>query len=458
MNELRYFLRGIVRSLRRYLRSSHGRRETITALLSFLIGVLGYFLTKRWAPPPVRDAISTLITAMLALLGVWWGVQFGRRAWKIYQQRREQRVLYSDGLYLSYEAKLEPLSQELRDLTLRALHEAEQFLQTPLELTPRFVEILTEESQRTLHANRSISGRANTTWGVVYAVYHGDMEDIYRTLLHEWTHLITLSWCEDAPSFFMEGIAIAAEYHDDSLPAHTNALYYLYYYPNRSILSLFSDQEFHQKEWQYAHYAWAGSFTLYWIERYGLPRFRKFYRRLADQSIDEAFHAEYGLSLGQAELQWREYLHKELPETSRFNTLKRALGNSLRWAIYELSYLTILTLAERTRCEYPDYWMGYYGLGVCAFWRGDLESALQWFEQANTAPMQDETDFRGRAWCECGFVCDLLGKREQAVQCYQRALEYPDYEDSVHAYHARARQHLATPYTYAERYKFLKGE
>jgi hypothetical protein len=46
--------------------------------------------------------------------------------------------------------------------------------------------------------------------------------------------------------------------------------------------------------------------------------------------------------------------------------------------------------------------------------------------------------------------------REQAVECYQTALQYPDCEDARYAYHARANRYLATPYDYAERYRFLK--
>ncbi|MCS6919583.1 MAG: tetratricopeptide repeat protein [Fimbriimonadales bacterium] len=458
MKELRYILRGVARTLNRRLSEPLDRRTTVAGALGFLVGVFGYLLTKSWLPPTARNALWLLAAAALATWGVWWGVRSGKRVWTLYQWASKRRLIETEQFWLNYDAELEPLSHELLSAAQRALNAAERFLQTPLDPAMRIVYIYTSEDVRFVYPQRDFGGQADTTWDSIIAVYHGDMETTYRTLLHEWAHLIAARWYEHAPTLFMEGVAVATQHHDNPLQAHTDALYYLHYYPNRSILSIMQHQAFYQEDWQYAHYAWAGSFTLYWIEQGGLPRFRRFYHRLVEQSVEEAFQAEYELSLGQAELLWREYLHTELPEPSRLDALRRALHDTLRWAVYELNDTAIEALANRVRCERPDYWMGYYGQGICKFWQGDLEGALECFEQANAAPVQDETDFRGRAWCECGFIYDLLGRREQAVQCYQRALEYPDYEDPAHAYHARARQHLETPYTYEARYRFLKGD
>lgn len=457
MKELRYILRSVARTLKRHLNAPQGRRKAIVGLLGFLVGALGYLLKKRWLPSSVQNVLWLLAAAALAIWSVWWGVRFGTIAWAVYRWASKRRYVETEQFFLSYGVDLEPLSLELLGAAQRALSAAERFLQTPLEPATRAVFIYTTEDMRFHSPERDWSGLANTNWDFITAVYQGDMETTYRTLLHEWAHLITARWYEHAPTLFREGIAVATQHHDDSLQAHTDALYYLYYFPNRSILSIMQHQAFYQEDWQYAHYAWAGSFTLYWMEQGGLARYRRFYHRLAEQSVEEAFQAEYELSLGQAELLWREYLHTELPEANRFDALRRALHDTLRWSVSELNPVVIETLAERVRGEYPDYWMGYYGLGLCRFWQGDLEGAREWFERANAAPLQDETDFRGRAWCECGFVCDLLGKRERAVECYLRALEHPDYEAPVHAYHARARQHLETPYTYETRYRFLSS-
>jgi hypothetical protein len=39
------------------------------------------------------------------------------------------------------------------------------------------------------------------------------------------------------------------------------------------------------------------------------------------------------MSLGQAEMLWREYLHTQLPESVRAETLQEVLEHRLRWAI-----------------------------------------------------------------------------------------------------------------------------
>jgi tetratricopeptide (TPR) repeat protein len=214
---------------------------------------------------------------------------------------------------------------------------------------------------------------------------------------------------------------------------------------------------FYDQEWQRAHYAWAGSFTLYLIEQFGLARFREFYTQLRRGEEDCAFQQVFGMSLGQAEMLWREYLHTQLPESVRTETLQEVLEHRLRWAIMDGEGIVVVqALSEQMVQMRPDFWLGYYGRAYCAFWAGDLQSARQAFEQANAAPVQSDDALRGRAWFECGLLYDLLQMRERAVACYQTALQYPDCEDARAAYHARANRYLATPYDYAERYRFLK--
>ena len=214
---------------------------------------------------------------------------------------------------------------------------------------------------------------------------------------------------------------------------------------------------FYDQEWQSAHYAWAGSFTLYLIEQFGLACFREFYTHLRQGEEDHAFQQIFGMSLGQAEMLWREYLHTQLPESVRAETLQEVQEHRLRWAIVDGEGIVVVqALAEQMVQAHPDHWLGYYGRAYCAFWAGDLQSARQAFEQANAAPIQSDDDLRGRAWFECGLLCDLLQLRERALECYQTALQYPDCEDARAAYHARANRYLATPYDYAERYQFLR--
>lgn len=461
MEEIHNLLRIVARALRKRWRQPTSKRQTITLTLAFLGGVLLWLLSRRWLPPAVRHALWLSGLALLSVGAAWFGIRQGKRLWEVYRWAKQLRHHEESDLILSYDAELEPLREEFLHKARRALRAAEQFLQTPLEERRRRVVILREASMahlnRVLGNRSSYGGWANTIADSVYIVYYGDGEWAYRTFLHEWAHLITARWNEDAPALVKEGASVATQYHDEPLRAHANALYYLNYFHKCSLLYFVDSERFYDPNWKHATYAWAGSFTLYLLEQFGLPRFRRFYHRLAEQSLDEAFQAEFEMSLGQAELLWRDYLHTELPEATRRDALRRALNDTLYWATRNESTLTVQLLSERMLDEQPDCWIGYYGMGVCAFWRGDLEAAQEWFEQANRAPEQEATAIRGRAWFECGIVNDLKGQRERATECYQRALEYPDDDDPAHAYHARARQYLETPYTYEERFRFLSG-
>ncbi len=461
MEEVRYLLSIVARMLRKQWRQPASRRRAITLALAFLWGVLLWLLSRRWLPPALRDTLWLLALALLSVWAAWFGIRHGKRFWEVYRWAKQLRHHEESDLVLSYDAELEPLREEFLQKARLALREAEQFLQTPLEDRQRAVVILQDSSMERLNRlwdNRfSYGGWAHTLAESVFVVYYGDIEQAYRTLLHEWTHLITARWNEDAPALFKEGAAVATQYHDEPLQAHARALYYLNYFHKCSLLYFVDSERFYDPDWKHATYAWAGSFTLYLLERFGLPRFRRFFHRLATQSPDEAFQAEFEMSLGQAELLWRDYLHSELPEETRRDALRRALNDTLFWATRNESTLAVQLLSERMLEEQPDCWMGYYGLGVCAFWRGDLEGVQEWFEQANRAPEQEETAFRGRAWFECGIVNDLQGRRERAKECYQRALEYPDEDEPAYAYHARARRYLETPYTCEERFRFLSG-
>lgn len=459
MDEIRYLLRGLVRRLRWHCRQASSRRRAITSFLSFAVGVVLWLGLRRWLPPPMREGLRYLGLGLLALLKVWLGVRYGGQLFQLYQWARGLQPHTCDDLLLTYDAALEPQRDALCQLARRSLREAEQFLQTPLEDSPKRVFVLTEASlaqvNRILPRRFPRRGWADIHWESIHVVHYGDLETTYRTMRHEWAHVITGRWNENAPALFREGIAVATQHHDNPLRAHAEALYYLHYFPNCSLISLLPWDRFYNTEMLDANYAWAGSFVLYLIEQFGLSRFRRFYYRVADQSVEDAFCAEFEMSFGQAELLWRDYLHTELPEETRCAALRRALRDSVRWAVAELSPVVIETLGEQLRRLRPEDWLGYYARSFCAFWQGDLSAALEAFEQANAAAEQEETDLRGRAWFECGLVCDLLGQRARAIECYQTALRYPDFDAPQHAYHARARQYIETPYTYAERVRFL---
>jgi tetratricopeptide (TPR) repeat protein len=460
MDDLRYLLRaarGVGRVIRRRVQQAWQAREIQKFVPLFMGGFLFAFFSRWLLPQPVREFLSQILIVLLgAIVGFYAGV-FTARVYREYREvRRNMRFREGERFVLAYEAVFEPQREMLYQQALSALETAESFLQTSVEGRNRYVIVATERFFEARNRLQGYTGWADHYTETVSVVHNGDESRYYQILLHEWAHIITARWNEDAPALFLEGIAEATEYHAEPLTAHANALYFLHYLPSYSLLRLLDETHFRYREWERAHYAWAGSFTLYLIEQFGLARFREFYTQCRQGEEDRAFQQVFGMSLGQAEMLWREYLHTQLPESARAETLQEVLEHRIRWAIADSEGIVVVqALSEQMVQMRPDFWLGYYGRAHCAFWVADLHGALHAFEQANAAPVQSDDALRGRAWFECGLLCDLLQRRERAIKCYQTALQYPDHEDARAAYHARATRYLATPYDYTERYRFL---
>jgi len=461
MDDLRYLLRaarGVGRVIRRRVQQAWRAREIQKFVPLFMGGFLFAFFSRWLLPQPVREFLSQILIVLLGAIVGFYAVRFTAKVRCVYcEVRRSIRFRKGEQFVLAYEAVFEPQSEMLYQQAASALEAAESFLQTPVEGVNRYlVVVATEQFFEARNRPRGYAGWADYDMEAVSVVHNGDESRYYQILLHEWTHIVTARWNEDAPALFLEGVARATEHHASPTAAHADALYFLHYFPNSPLLLLLDGTRFYDQEWQSAHYAWAGSFTLYLIEQFGLARFREFYEQLRKGEEDRAFQQVFGVSMGQAELLWREYLHTQLPESARADTLQEVLEHRIRWAIADGEGIVVVqALSEQMVQMRPDFWLGYYGRAYCAFWTGDLHGALHAFEQANAAPMQSDDDLRGRAWFECGLLCDLLQMRERAIKCYQTALQYPDYEDARAAYHARATRYLAIPYDYAERYRFL---
>jgi tetratricopeptide (TPR) repeat protein len=461
MDDLRYLLRvlrRVGRVIRRRVQQAWQARRALKFLLLVVVGVLFWAAVRRYISSELVDAAFWVA---VAVLGIWAGVRVGSVVKRVYLYQRRLRSRDSERFFaFSYEATLEPHSEQLHQLALQTLREAETYLQTTLPSRLGLVDIVTEPLARIWRdKSTGYTGWARQETESITIVYREDMDALRRTFLHEWAHIVTACWNEDVPALFLEGIAEATEYHGSPTTVHSYALYFLHYFPTYSLLFLLDEARFRDQELERAHYAWAGSFTLYLIEQFGLVRFREFYTQLRRSEEDCAFQQVFGMSLGQAEMLWREYLHTQLPESARTETLQEVLEHRLRWAIMDGEGVAIVqALSEQMVQMRPDLWLGYYGRAYCAFWTGDLQGARQAFEQANAAPVQSDDALRGRAWFECGLLCDLLQMRERAVACYQTALQYPDCEDARAAHHAHANRYLATPYDYAERYRFLRLE
>lgn len=316
MDDLRYLLRGLARTMRRHLRHARYSRFVRGMTLGVVAGLLMSLTWRHWLPPQIRQALRLLATGLFALWGVWLGARVGRAVMLALRFHRKMHTRRCDGLTLFYEATLESHGDALYQLALRTRQEAEAFLQTRLERQTRFVIIAHRETLSELRGDAlDVGGWADTDWDDVYVVFY-DLEHVYPSLLHEWTHLITTRWNEYAPPLFLEGIAVATEHHNKPQEAHAKALHHLRNSPNCSLAHLLDPQTFYDQNKRYAHYAWAGSFVLYLIEQFGLAQFRHFYERLGQGEIDILFQEVFGISLAQAERLWQEYLNTRMSESA----------------------------------------------------------------------------------------------------------------------------------------------
>ena len=86
-----------------------------------------------------------------------------------------------------------------------------------------------------------------------------------------------------------------------------------------------------------------------------------------------------------------------------------------------------------------------YYIGLSMMWRGGYEEALQVFYKCDEASRkldQDPSGFMVKTNLKIGNLCDLLGKRDEAVKQYNKILSW----SSVQGSHDEARKYLSTPY------------
>jgi hypothetical protein len=127
-------------------------------------------------------------------------------------------------------------------------------------------------------------------------------------LRHELTHLFADRWNALAPPLFAEGLATWLQGTQQGYSLDGLAVTYLRGtdYPLRPLLDCsFFFRETNHGPW----YVLAGSFTGFLTRRFGWDTYKRFYCRLFDGSrFDARFSKQFGLTLEEAEKQWRDEL------------------------------------------------------------------------------------------------------------------------------------------------------
>ncbi|MBL8003731.1 MAG: hypothetical protein JNL36_01425 [Candidatus Kapabacteria bacterium] len=86
-----------------------------------------------------------------------------------------------------------------------------------------------------------------------------------------------------------------------------------------------------------------------------------------------------------------------------------------------------------------------YYIGLSMMWRGAYEDALQAYYKCDEASRkldQDPSGFMVKTNLKIGNLCDILGKRDEAIKQYNKVLSW----NSVQNSHDEARKYLKTPY------------
>jgi len=131
-----------------------------------------------------------------------------------------------------------------------------------------------------------------------------DWEEIAE---HELAHLFAARWNPSAPPILAEGLAVWLQRSQEGRRVHLVANKVLAH-SSIGLASLLDPEFFFSRRYIHSCYALAGSFTGSLISRFGWDRYRTLYRRCRGRRLGATFRACLGISLKQAERDWRAEL------------------------------------------------------------------------------------------------------------------------------------------------------
>jgi len=92
-----------------------------------------------------------------------------------------------------------------------------------------------------------------------------------------------------------------------------------------------------------------------------------------------------------------------------------------------------------TRLPWEKIW---FSRGTLSFWYRDFDQALEDFEKVTARPQAVDLNTEVLAWLRLGQTYDLIGKRQQAIRAYQRAIRTAPESDRAR----EAQRYLRSPY------------
>jgi hypothetical protein len=153
------------------------------------------------------------------------------------------------------------------------------------------------------------------------AIVIGNDCNIDEVVRHELTHLFSLCMNMLAPPLLAEGLSVWLQETEHGLPIDTAVQPAL---GDRSLTlpRLLKRKVFFSEAKRHSCYLLAGSFTGFLIRRYGWERYRKLFCRCNGSRFQAKFKKYMGVTLEQAEWQWRTHI-------SLMEIYHRRLGRSI---------------------------------------------------------------------------------------------------------------------------------
>jgi hypothetical protein len=145
-------------------------------------------------------------------------------------------------------------------------------------------------------------GLALSSFNAIVVGYRLNLDEDVR---HELVHLFAGHWNRAAPPLLSEGLAVHLQRRWNGYPI--GAL--VRRFGSRSewtLRSLLKPGFFFDPTYRHACYTIAGDFTGFLIEEFGWEAYRKLYRRCRPNLVNWAFKRSFGVSLEEAETQWRQ--------------------------------------------------------------------------------------------------------------------------------------------------------
>jgi Tetratricopeptide repeat len=260
----------------------------------------------------------------------------------------------------------------------------------------------------------------------------GTLNEIFR---HELTHLFSFRWNRAQLPFNHEGLATYLMKCVEDKPIDYYALVHVLadsYFP----IVMQVPSRFFNTANKPNFYITAGSFTGFLIRTFGWETYRKFFCRANEGNYEAVFEKDFGMGMLAAERRWRfellqgrKALEPKLSEAVAEHRVETAYNS---WQFYRcLEEIELIARSGPLNAKCLRF-----GAAAHSF-LGHYSDAVPLYEQLLEMDDQWVQKYRTRARISLGNLYDLLGRRKDALQSYQKALTEPDLwvpdEGSAHA-------------------------